>query len=306
METDRKKELLGRIKESAKTLIAGSGKGKVIGIAILVLTLVLSRTVVANYVSSPDIYKSMMNSLDTKRNQVLSLVAVSTAASTIITALPGDTGNPVADKLADMSNYFLVILGAIFLERILLTIGGYIVFRYGVPIICILLIIGGFIKEKRWKSFCQEIAVKLILLCIILGGITPASIKLSSLVENTQTDKINESIESVNNTMEALNDTDIEGEEEKGFWEGAASKLSEFAEGVTNGVSEIMDTVKNSLNNLIDIIAIFIVTTCILPLIVLVTLIVFVKWLLGNIQIVDSKYVEVKNAEIKQVDFPKE
>lgn len=306
MEEHEKKIVLVKAQELVQKVTRKKWFGKTVKLLVLLLIMMVSSSKLAACTSSPDHYKSMLSDLDTKRNQVLGLVASSTAASTIITALPGDTGSSVADKLADMSSYFMIILGAIFLEKILLTTSGYIVFKYGVPVVCILFIIGIFVSENRWKTFCQELAVKLLLLCVVLWGLTPASLKISSLVENTQTSKINESIDAVNNTAAALNESDANADEEQGFWEGAASKLSDWADGVTSGINEAMDTVKNSLNNLIDVIAIFIVTTCIIPLIVLVVLVVFVKWIFENIQVTSSKYVEVKNAEIKQVDFPTE
>lgn len=69
---------------------------------------------------------------------MLELTAASTAASAAITLLPGDTATPIAEKLADLSGYFLIVLCAIFLEKYLLTITSYVSFTILIPAACAL------------------------------------------------------------------------------------------------------------------------------------------------------------------------
>ncbi len=54
----------------------------------------------------------------TKKTTALELTAAATAASAAITLIPGDAGTPIADKLADLSSYFLIVVCAIYLEKI--------------------------------------------------------------------------------------------------------------------------------------------------------------------------------------------
>lgn len=56
--------------------------------------------------------------------------------SALITLLPGDTATPIAEKMADVSGYLLVVLCAIYLEKYLVTITGYVAFTYLIPIAC--------------------------------------------------------------------------------------------------------------------------------------------------------------------------
>lgn len=71
----------------------------------------------------------------------MKLTAASTAASAAVSALPGDTGSAIAEKLADLTSDFLIVLCAIMLEKYLLTITGYAVFRFILPAVCVLLIV---------------------------------------------------------------------------------------------------------------------------------------------------------------------
>ena len=47
----------------------------------------------------------------------MKLTAASTAASAAVSALPGDTGSAIAEKLADLTSDFLIVLCAIMLEK---------------------------------------------------------------------------------------------------------------------------------------------------------------------------------------------
>lgn len=57
-----------------------------------------------------------------------------TATSALITLIPGDVGTPIAEKVADLSGYLLIVLCAIFLEKYLVTITGYAAFKIFIPV----------------------------------------------------------------------------------------------------------------------------------------------------------------------------
>ena len=90
--------------------------------ALLVLAALLSIFAVGKRASDPAYHQASIDALAEKQGTVLELTAASTAASAAITLLPGDTATPIAEKLADLSGYFLIVLCAIFLEKYLLTI----------------------------------------------------------------------------------------------------------------------------------------------------------------------------------------
>ena len=92
---------------------------------------------VAQKTSTPEFHEQSIQYLDEKRNTVMTPAVSSAAISTSITILPGDTGTPVANDLADLSSKFLLVLGAIYLEKYALTLTCMVTFKYIIPILCL-------------------------------------------------------------------------------------------------------------------------------------------------------------------------
>lgn len=63
-------------------------------------------------------HKKTIEALDEKKADILKLTATSAAASTAIAAIPGDATTPIANKLTDLTSYFLIILVVIFWKSI--------------------------------------------------------------------------------------------------------------------------------------------------------------------------------------------
>lgn len=140
-------------------------------ILIPLLCAVLSFGVVAKYTSSPTMKMNAhaIQSLDEKKTTVLELTTAATAASAAITLIPGDVGTPIADKLADLSSYFLIVVCAIYLEKYLVTITGLAAFKLLIPIGCIWLsLCFGFRKDLG-----KIIACKLILFGLAIYLVVP-------------------------------------------------------------------------------------------------------------------------------------
>ena len=71
----------------------------------------------APHFSSPEAHAGVIATIDEKIDNVLTLTAGSAGASALISAIPGDAGSPIADKLMDLSTGFLIVLAALFLEK---------------------------------------------------------------------------------------------------------------------------------------------------------------------------------------------
>ena len=110
--------------------------------ALLVLAALLSIFAVGKRASDPAYHQASIDALAEKQETVLELTAASTAASAAITLLPGDAATPIAEKLADLSGYFLIVLCAIFLEKYLLTITSYVSFTILIP----------YIRKRNYKQ----------------------------------------------------------------------------------------------------------------------------------------------------------
>jgi len=99
---------------------------------------------VAQKTSTPEFHEQSIQYLD--KNTVMTLAVSSAAISTSITILPGDTGTPIANDLADLSSKFLLVLGAIYLEKYALTLTCMVIFKYIIPILCLAWLVNNVIK----------------------------------------------------------------------------------------------------------------------------------------------------------------
>ena len=208
-------------------------KSNIAKIAALLLLGVLSFCWAAPFMTQPEIYQRSIASLQAKQETVLELTAASTAASAAITLLPGDTATPIADKLADLSGYFLIVLCAIFLEKYLLTITAGAAFRLLFPLACLLLIAYVF----RGRKLFAMLAVKLFCFGVAIMLIIPASVYVSDTIENTYSASINAAIENAKTTVKEAEaaESAASGQEET---TGLSGLLSKVTDGISKAAAE--------------------------------------------------------------------
>lgn len=242
-----------------------NGKRIAMVVAPLIIAL-FSIFVVTRFAASPEFHAKTIQSLDDKRTTVMELAAASAATSAAITLIPGDTATPIAEKLADMSSYFLVVICAIYLEKYLLTITGYAAFMFLIPIACVLYSVNVFLQKDLWKNIIR----KLIFFGFAIVLVVPASVKLSDMIEETYNSSIQTTIDQAKDATDEIK----ENAGDEGFLEGIWNKI-------TDGVSSIASQVEDSLNNFIEAIAVMIVTSCLIPILVLFFFIWLVKIVLG-------------------------
>ncbi|SER81740.1 hypothetical protein [Lachnobacterium bovis] len=251
-------------------------------IAIILLIIgILSFTVIGNYASSAENHSESIKTLDEKKKVVMNLTASSTLLSVALTALPGDTATPIAEKLADLSGYFLFIMTSIYLEKFLLTVLGFAAFKVILPIACIIGIFATFFPNQIRLRY---ISIKLGLFALTIASVIPLSLTISNKIEETQKINIEQSIESANKTANKIkkssandtsskkntkNSSDNMLDKAKNFISNAKDKAADLG----NSLSVSYEKTKTVLNSFIDIIALFIVTTCIIPILTLATLI---------------------------------
>lgn len=125
----------------------------------------------------------------------MELTAATAATSTAIAALPSDATTPLANKIMGLSSYLLIIVGVIFLEKILLTLTGYVAFSWLIPISCLIYGIYLFVKN----DVLRNLAIKLSIFGIAIFIVVPISVKVSNLIENTYETTINQTIEEAKN-----------------------------------------------------------------------------------------------------------
>ena len=213
--------------------------------------------------SSPQTYEKTIASLDEKKETVMGLAAASTVASTLISAVPDDTASPIADKLAELSSCFLIILSAIYLEKYALTIIGYLTFGILIPIACVLSAADAFFV----KAFFKNIVRKLVIVGLVIICIIPVGEKVSGIIQDTYDESIQATINMATQELDAA-------QEEA---EGITAIFSKITEGVTS----TLEKVENILGSFVEAIAIMIVTSCLIPLAVVLVFVWFIKFMFG-------------------------
>lgn len=297
-------------------------KQKCITAVILLLVAILSITVIGKYASAPENHQKTIASLDEKKQTVMELTAASTVTSALITLLPGDTATPIAEKMADVSGYLLVVLCAIYLEKYLVTITGYVAFTYLIPIACGLWIFNLIFANAT----VRKLATKLAVFGLAISFVVPASVKISDLIGDTYQAQIEATIEDAKNTQSILensgvvddtNATETTGTTEasetvtgnvqekennnsgsvsnifdwaKDAISGAKDSVANVVENVTISTEELVQKVENSLNHFIEAVAVMIITSCVIPMLVLLLFFWMVKIVLD----VDLSGVKIK------------
>lgn len=269
---------------------------KILFALIPIVIALLSFFVIARFTSSTEFNAKTIQSLDDKKTTVMELAAASTAASAAITLIPGDVGNPIANKLADLSSYFLIVLCAIYLEKYLVTITGYAAFKILVPIACVFF--SGYLLWR--KEILRVVAQKFLLFGLAVYLVIPASVKVADMIETTYASSIESTIETAKQTTDEIeSETGESGQvDDKSSNEKSQSDSDSdskenaggFFSGLFNKVQEGVSTATaNVLNNFIEALAILLVTSCLIPILVLIFFVWLVKMLLGlNIDIPTS------------------
>lgn len=277
-------------------------KKKWIGIVVLLIIAILSFSVGAKYASAPEHHKATIAALDEKKDTVLELTVAATATSALITLLPGDVGTPIAEKVADLSGYLLIVLCAVFLEKYLVTLTGYAAFKLFIPAAC-LLFAGNLIFQNRSIS---RLARRLLAFGICIFLVVPSSVKLSDLIDDTYHAQIEMTLEEAKGTQKILESESGEetgmqqneigseagtsensGTGVAGLWEKAKDALGSAKETVTSAVEnvtlsseELLQKIEHSLSRFVEAIAVMLITSCVIPILVLLVFFWLIKVLL--------------------------
>lgn len=231
-------------------------------LALLTAILLVSRLFLADYVSSPERHAASIAALDEQKVTVMELTAATAATSVAVSAVPGDATTPVANQISELSSYLLLAVGAIMLEKVLLTLTGYVTFAFLIPAACIL----GGIALFRFRSLLLPLAVKLTVFGLAICLVIPASIRVGNLVEETfavqQTiDEAQRAADKAEEEAGAI--TEEEETNSLGGW------LSQIGEQITSGVSGVIAQAESALSSFVDAIAALLIVNCVIPLLVL-------------------------------------
>lgn len=242
--------------------------------------------------------------LNDKRTNILEMVAGASTVSLAVSAFPSDTGTPIANQLAKISGYLTFILAAIYFEKALVSVSGFVAFKILIPFACLLLMI------CIWRSspIIKKYAVNLLVFALVIVFVVPVSVGVSKRIENNLTTEKETIVESVNvnekdqdgdTGKKAISETNKEekNDKNKGFFSSISSAVLQQAESIKTQVSELINNgtdkfegikekAKIMLNDLVETIAVLLVTSCVMPIVVLLFLVWFFK-ILFNVDFVE-------------------
>ena len=264
-------------------------------IVALIMLGALSFFLLGPRLSTVDTYATTIEALDEKRQVVLGLVTGSTAASAAMSVLPGDAGTPIAEKLADLSTDFLIVLAAIWLEKYLLTILGAASTRVLVPLAMLLFAGAVLCWNNRYRAIFGRLGAKLLLFALCLVIVVPTSVWVSSKIENTYEVSVKEGMtvqelsDASEQAADAVDDSAAATTATTPNATGAETSASNFFESlystvsttVAEGVNGLTQEAQDAFNGYIEALAMMIVTSCVIPILVLVFFLLIVRSLLG-------------------------
>lgn len=256
----------------------------------LAIVIVLSCTVIGKKAADPATYSHTIEVLDKNRSTVLVLSAASAGASAAVSALPDDICSSISEELSEFTTWFTMILGFIFLEKYLLTLLGTAACYILIPVGCGLLLVNCFFP----KGTLQSLGTKLAILGFVCIFAIPTSVWVSDQIHATYEKSIELTVQSANAVSENLvGDMVNENSESTTIIDEAKAVLDD----ITNSVAGVIEQFKNVLNRFIEAAAVMIVTTCIIPILVILFFLWVVKTLFNIPIVVPTQMLKPKKVK---------
>lgn len=272
------------LQPSLSDVVCANKKLQIGFIVALVVLALLSVFVARPHFADTKTWDSTIEVIDQKKGNVLALTTSCVALSAGITALPGDTGTPVAEQLAQLSGNLGIVLAVLYLEKYLLTIlwsvGMGILIPFALVLFAVSLGIHG-----RWSTSAvlRRVGTRVLVVAVIGMALVPASVWVSQKVDETY----RMSIEAADTTDKSA-ETSSKSNKKKSETTASKNVLEQLTDGasslvtsVTSGAKQMTDEIVRQVTDLIEGVIVMIVTSCVIPLLVLVAFLWLGHVLLG-------------------------
>jgi hypothetical protein len=236
---------------------------------ILIVLALISFFGLSRVCSDPDTLKGTISVLDEEKNAVAGMATASFAAAAAIDLIPGDAGRSISEGLVNLGGYFVLIFAAIYLEKVILMISGTAAFKILIPAGLVLLAVNFLLQNNSLK----KLGIKLITFGLVVFLVIPTSVWISRKVEDTYKVSLDNTIEELNNETESINGSVDDTEDE--------NAIKQIFSKAKNTISDSLNKFKAILDSMLEAVACYFVTTCIIPIIVLMLLIALIKQLFG-------------------------
>lgn len=268
------------LQPSLSDVVCANKKLQIGFIVALVVMALLSGFVARPHFADTKTWDSTIEVIDQKKGNVLALTASCVALSAGITALPGDTGTPVAEQLAQLSGNLGIVLAVLYLEKYLLTILWSVGLGILIPF-ALVLFAASLGIHGRWStsSVLRRVATRVLVVAVIGMALVPASVWVSQKVDETYRVSIEQAEQKAADaadttdksaeTSSKSNKKKSEATESKNVLEQLTDGASSLVTSVTSGAKQMTDEIVQQVTDLIEGVIVMIVTSCVIPLLVL-------------------------------------
>lgn len=274
------------LQPSLSDVVCANKKLQIGFIVALVVLALLSGFVARPHFADTKTWDSTIEVIDQKKGNVLALTTSCVALSAGITALPGDTGTPVAEQLAQLSGNLGIVLAVLYLEKYLLTILWSVGLGILIPFALVLFAVSLGI-HGRWSTstVLRRVATRVLVVAVIGMALVPASVWVSQKVDETYRVSIEQAqqkaADAADSDSSKASKKKTESTESKNVLEQLAEGASGLVTSVTSGAKQMTDEIVRQVTDLIEGVIVMIVTSCVIPLLVLVAFLWLGHTLLG-------------------------
>ena len=274
------------LQPSLSDVVCANKKLQIGFIVALVVLALLSGFVARPHFADTKTWDSTIEVIDQKKGNVLALTTSCVALSAGITALPGDTGTPVAEQLAQLSGNLGIVLAVLYLEKYLLTILWSVGLGILIPFALVLFAVSLGI-HGRWSTstVIRRVATRVLVVAIIGMVLVPASVWVSQKVDETYRVSIEQAqqkaADAADSDSSKASKKKTESTESKNVLEQLADGASGLVTSVTSGAKQMTDEIVQQVTDLIEGVIVMIVTSCVIPLLVLAAFLWLGHTLLG-------------------------
>lgn len=272
------------LQPSLSDVVCANKKLQIGFIVALVVVALLSGFVARPHFADTKTWDSTIEVIDQKKGNVLALTTSCVALSAGITALPGDTGTPVAEQLAQLSGNLGIVLAVLYLEKYLLTILWSVGLGILIPFALVLFAVSLGI-HGRWSTSAvlRRVATRVLVVAMIGMALVPASVWVSQKVDETYRVSIEaaDAADVADSDNSKASKKKTESTESKNVLEQLADGASGLVTSVTSGAKQMTDEIVQQVTDLIEGVIVMIVTSCVIPLLVLAAFLWLGHTLLG-------------------------
>lgn len=243
----------------------------ILKIAILVFLMAISHAVLSSTVSRLPIFTNSIESLEDSKEAVMKVTGAAIGLSALITFLPDDFATPLADTLADMSTYFVVLLGTILFEKLIIVYGIPLTFKFIVPVSLCLFIV--FLITH--KKFIKTLAIRILALSIVIIFAVPIGTAISRHICSDMMAYVDETVTMAEDGSSKVEEISESSSSDKSFYD----KVSDIFSSAIEGVSDLFNYYKGILLKFINSIVIMMVAYLVIPVITFIVML----WMINQL-----------------------